>query len=208
MRDMHRSTAIGLLAALAACGEPAQDPTRSWSVRLDEATDVSAPGRITPLPGNGVEVQAGPNATLWRRDAGATGSYRLSARVTQRNTGPHAHGAGLVFGGREVDGENQTYTYFLVNGDGTFLVKTRDATSTAILVPWSEHAAVNRENAEATTSNDLAVEIGATTTRFLVNDKEVHRAPTATLKTDGLYGCRLVHDLHVKFENVVATAQP
>ena len=113
-----------------------------------------------------------------------------------------------MFGGREVDGENQTYTYFLVNGDGTFLVKTRDATSTAILVPWSEHAAVNRENAEATTSNDLAVEIGATTTRFLVNDKEVHRAPTATLKTEGLYGCRLVHDLHVKFENGVATAQP
>ncbi len=182
MRGMHRSTAIGLLAALAACGEPAQDPTRSWSVRLDEATDLSAPGRITPLPGNGVEVQAGPNATLWRRDAGATGTYRLSARVTQRNTGPHAHGAGLVFGGREVDGENQTYTYFLVNGDGTFLVKTRDAASTAILVPWSEHAAVNREKADATTSNDLAVEVGATTTRFLVNNKEVHRAPTATLK--------------------------
>lgn len=185
-----------------------EDPIRSWSVRLDEATDVSAPGRITPLPRGGVEVQAGPNATLWRRDAGATGTYRLSARVTQRNTGLHAHGAGLVFGGRDVDGENQTYTYFLVTGDGTFLVKTRDATSTAILVPWSEHSAVNRESAEATATNDLVVDVGAETTRFLVNDKEVHRAPTSTLKTDGLYGCRLVHDLHVKFENVAATAQP
>ncbi|MFY9341532.1 MAG: hypothetical protein WAT39_03520 [Planctomycetota bacterium] len=169
---------------------------------------MSAPGRITPLPSDGVEVQAGPNATLWRRDAGVTGAYRLAARVTQRNTGPHAHGAGLVFGGRDVDGENQSYTYFLVTGDGTFLVKTRDATSTAILVSWSQHAAIHTENADATATNDLAVEVGPTTTRFLVNDKEVHRAPTATLKTDGLYGCRLVHDLRVKFEKVVATVQP
>lgn len=185
-----------------------EDPTGSWFARLDEASEVNAPGRITPLPNGGVEVQAGPNATLWWRNAGATGTYRLSARVTLRNTGLHAHGAGLVFGGREVDGENQTYTYFLVNGDGTFLVKTRDATSTAILVPWSEHAAIHREDAQATATNELAVEVGATTTRFLVNAKEVHSAPTATLKTDGLYGCRLVHDLHVKFENVTATPLP
>ena len=205
---MHRSIAIGLLAAFAACGETVEDPTRSWSVRLDEVTDAIEPGRITALPGGGVEVQEGPNATLWRRDAGATGTYRLSSRVTQRNTGLHAHGAGLVFGGHDVDAENQTYTYFLVTGDGTFLIKARDATSTTILVPWTEHAAVNRENADSTASNDLAVEVGATTTRFLVNDKEVHSAPTATLKTDGLYGCRLVHDLHVKFESVVAAVRP
>lgn len=200
---MHRTLAIAALLALAGCSKAGEDPTEpAWFVRLDEASAASEPGRSTPLPADGVEVQAGPNATLWRRDASASGAYRLSAKVTQRNTGLHTHGAGLVFGGRDVDTDRQTYTYFLVNGDGTFLVKTRDATSTAILVPWTEHAALNRENAQSIACNDLAVEVGPTTTRFIANGREVHSAQTATLKVDGMYGCRLVHDLHVKFENV------
>lgn len=38
------------------------------------------------------------------------------------------------------------------------------------------------ESKDSTASNSLTVEVGATTTRFLVNDKEVHRAPASTLK--------------------------
>ena len=206
MQTTHGWLALSLLL-LAGCSEAVAEPARSWFVRLDEATAAIAPGRIKTLPDGGVEVQDGPNATLWRQDAVATGAYRLSVRITQRNAGVHAHGAGLVFGGRDVEGEHQTYTYFLVNGDGTFLIKARSAEATSILAPWTAHAAIQREDGELTARNELAIEVDASTTKFFVNGREVHSARTAELQTDGRYGCRLVHDQYVKFENLVVTAK-
>lgn len=200
MRRTGVLTFLGVL--LSACGAEASKYrdalSMGWFARLDEIDAKNDPVRFAEIDG-GLEVKPGANATLWREGKTATGAYRLSTEVTHLDSGLHPHGAGLAFGGTHIEGDAQAYTYFLVRGDGQFLIKTRDGAETGDVVSWTPHDAVSAEDAMGTTENRLSVEVGTAETRFLVNGSEVHRAANAVLHTEGRYGYRLVHDLHVLF---------
>ncbi|MBK8975037.1 MAG: hypothetical protein IPM29_03860 [Planctomycetes bacterium] len=204
----------GLLTlAVAGCGGEAETTTKTetetvaeprdalaagWSLRPDDPAEQSAAMRFVQHA-DGVEAGPGPNACLWHPDLRATGDYRLSVDVTHLDSGLHPHGAGLTFGGQDVHGEGQRYTYFLVRGDRNFLIKTRGGDDTEDVVNWTEHAAVAPEDDDGVTRNRLSVEVRGDEVRFLVNGTEVHRGKREELPTDGQIGLRLVHDLHVKF---------
>ena len=113
-----------------------------------------------------------------------------------------AHGAGLMFGGSDLSGAAQAYSYFLVRDDGFFLIKTRRGDSTKEITPWTEHEAVRRGGANGIAKNLLRVDVGTTETRFFINSVEVHRGSNASLHTDGLFGFRMVHDLKVRFADL------
>ena len=51
----------------------------------------------------------------------------------------------------------------------------------------------------------LAVEAGAETVRFLVNDNEVARMPRSELDLDGLYGFRVNHALNLHISRLEMT---
>src|SRR6266851_4294789 len=53
-------------------------------------------------------------------------NVNVVATFTQTKAPRHPEGYGLLFGGRDLAGAAQRYTYFLVRGDGTFLVKRRN----------------------------------------------------------------------------------
>ena len=165
---------------------------------MDEADTSADPQRFTQSESN-LEVGPGPNATLWHPGEEVRGTYRLSADITHLDSGEHPHGAGLVFGGSNIDSEDQVYTYFLVRCDGDFLIRKREGEVTDEVLPWTPHLAVATEDDQGITHNRLTVEVTGKETRFLVNDKQVHVAPSAELYTDGRYGVRLVHDIHVRF---------
>ena len=97
----------------------------------------------------------------------------------------------------EFDG--QTYTYFLVRGNGSFLVKTREGAETNVVQEWTEHAAIDRDDEQGQCTNTIAAEVRPEEVAFFVNDQLVHTAPRAELPTEGRCGYRLVHDLHVRF---------
>lgn len=194
-------TSIGLLL-LAGCGETAPEGpvdalAAGWVARIDLSKEPE-PGRFVLEDGR-LEATQGRNATLWHPDHRPGGSFRLAATVTHLDSGLHPHGAGLVFGGTDVEGRDQRYTYFLVRNDRRFLIKTRAGSETADVVPWTEHEAAAPEGADFVTHNELAVEVDGAETRFLINGEVVHTADTATLPTAGRCGFRLVHDIHVRF---------
>lgn len=195
-----------LLTTLSSC---AADPVDAmWSIRMDSTEDVNKPDRFELVPGGGIAVKGGGNATLWRPDVPMTAPYRLSIRVKATNLGLHPHGAGLVFGGNNVDNDNQVYSYFLVRGDGQFLIKTREGGDTTDICLWGEHPAIRREGeTDGIAINVLAVEVGAEATRFLINGTQVHEATNTELHTNGSYGARLVHDLDVRFDEITIAAQ-
>ena len=201
---MSMSLRIVLLLGLAATAcerTPAdQHDARSagWTARYDSPSEATDEPRVFDR-GDHLEVRPGPNISLWHPDRTASGRFRLSVDITQTDSGLHHHGAGLTFGGSDVHGEDQRYTYFLVRGDGRFLIKMRNGRSTDPVVEWSEHAAVTRQDERGVSRNELAVEALADEVRFLVNGTEVHRSPRGDLPVDGLHGLRTVHDLHVKF---------
>lgn len=191
-----------LTLALVACGGDATgsqtSPLVGWTPRFDVPEQESVAGRFREQA-DGLEVGAGPNATLWHSDSTATGNFRLSLDVTHLDSGLHPHGAGLTFGGSDVHGDAQRYTYFLVRCDRNFLIKTRAGEESPTLVPWTEHVAVAPEDEAGVTRNRLVVEARSEDVRFLVNGAEVHRARRSEVQVEGRYGVRLVHDLHVKF---------
>ena len=200
-----------LLFAAAGCGGETETETvagqrdalsAGWSLRPDDPEEKSAAMRFVQHA-DGVEAKQGPNACLWHPDLRAAGDYRLSADVTHLDSGIHPHGAGLTFGGNDVHGTSQSYTYFLVRGDRNFLIKTRGGDNTEDVINWTEHDAVAPEDDKGVTKNRLSIEVRGDDVRFFVNGTEVHRSKRKELHTDGRIGLRLVHDLHVKFGELV-----
>lgn len=202
MNPARRCAGVFLLVAASCGGEieaTGQDALGAgWSLRVDDPEETSAPMRFVQLA-DGVEAKPGPNACLWHPDLTATGDFRLSIDVTHLDSGFHPHGAGVAFGGQDVHGAAQRYTYFLVRSDRNFLIKTRGGDNTEDVVNWAEHEAVSPEDEEGVTHNRLAVEVRGEEVRFLVNGTEVHRCGREGLPTDGQIGVRLVHDIRVKF---------
>lgn len=207
----HALLAGFLSLAAASCGGETEAETGSgprdalvsgWTLRPDDPEEKSAAMRFVQHA-DGVEAKQGPNACLWHPDLRATGEYRLAVDVTHLDSGIHPHGAGLTFGGKDVHGASQSYTYFLVRGDRNFLIKTRGGDNTEDVINWTEHDALAPEDDQGVTKNRLSVEVRGDDVRFSVNGTEVHRGKRKELPTDGQIGLRLVHDLHVKFGELV-----
>jgi hypothetical protein len=203
---MHRLLPCAALAVLAACGDaPPRAGTPADSTQAPPAADSGA-GAWTSNPAEGVSVavqdgnatvQTGPHAVLWPRGAADLAPpYTVRATLT-KDSGRLHEGYGLVFGGTGLDaGEaGQAYSYFLVRGDGSFLIKRRDATQTPVIRDWTRHPSINRDAAGAGRANRLEVRVGADTVVFIANDAEVARVPAAELAVNGRPGIRVAHDL-------------
>src|SRR3989442_13373528 len=144
---------LGLASAGCLAGLPAEaDPDakvkgggafpRGWHVRT-EKNKPTADVRFVRM-GGGFHVTLGPAVVLWRDADRATGSYSVSATFTQTKNPRHPEGYGLIIGGSRLGVSRNRYTYFLVRGDGTFLVKRRVAGDSTVQVTngWTPSCAV------------------------------------------------------------------
>jgi hypothetical protein len=146
-----------------------------------------APGSLT--------VETGPHTILW-----PAGEQELAPPYTLRATfekksGRLHEGYGILFGGTGLDGAEagQVYSYFLVRGDGSFLVKRRQGAETPVVRDWTQHPAIRRDVDEKGQPNRLEVAVSDTIAIFRVNGAEVARVPTAELSVRGLAGVRTAH---------------
>jgi hypothetical protein len=87
------------------------------------------------------------------------------------------------------------YSYFLVRGDGAFLVKRRQGMETPVVRDWTQHAALRRDQEEIGRPNELEVRVTAADVAFLANGVEVARVPAAELSIRGLAGVRTAHEV-------------
>ncbi len=149
--------------------------------------------------GNGYHTTLGPAVILWRDADTASGSYHIVATFTQTKAPRHPEGYGLLFGGRDLAGAMQRYTYFLVRGDGTFLVKRRSGDSTSFVTPdWTPNpAVVKADSATSAATNELGVAVKGDSVRFVVNGKDVYVTKVANVDAAGVVGYRVNHNLDV-----------
>ena len=68
-------------------------------------------------------------------------------------------------------------------------------------MPRSGNAVAHR-NAQGRSTNTLAVEVGGTQVRFLVNGTEVSTQPRSAVDTDEIAGLRVTHFLNVHIDNL------
>jgi hypothetical protein len=170
-----------------------------WQARLDRPNASVANVRFVGMD-DGYHVVLGPSGIFYNPTQRAQGRYTVRASFTQNQPAQHPEAYGLFVGGRELDGAEQEYLYFLVRQDGRYLIKRRVGSETPTVREWTEHSAVKRTPAGGTATNELAVDVGPQHLRFLVNGTEVARVDnTPQLNTDGIVGLRINHnlDLHV-----------
>lgn len=167
-----------------------------WRMRLDRPGS-TAPVHFMEMNG-GLHAILGPAAIFYNPATTATGAYRAQGTFTLNRPSAHPEAFGLFLGGRNLEGADQDYLYFLVRQDGKFLVKHRAGAETHTLFDWTEHAAVRRPGADGTATNTLAVDVSEAGARFLVNGTEVANLPRVhMLNTEGIVGLRLNHNLDV-----------
>jgi hypothetical protein len=189
----------------------AQAP-KGWLMRADRsasASDPDAPGTIKfSTMGTGFHAVAPQAAVFWSPQNVATGNYTLKGSFTLLKPSDHTNYYGLVFGGSGLDGPQQTYLYFMVAQDGSWLIKQRagDA-STADVAPKAKHAAVKTPDAKGTSTNDLEVRVMADKIDYVINGTVVHSTPKTgpTAKTDGIYGLRVNHRLEVHADKLTVS---
>lgn len=198
-RALITTLTIGLAATLAA-----QAPA-GWKVRIDRSTSASDPDdtpdlKVTAIP-KGFRVTGGPAGTFW---ANASASGDFVARATFRLMKPsnHVNYYGLIFGGSDLDGPNQTYLYFLVAQNGTFLIRQRMGEKVQNVQPRTPHAAIRQPDASGQSTNTLEVRVSGDTISYVVNGTVVHTTPRSgvTARTDGIVGVRINHLLDVEVE--------
>lgn len=172
-----------------------------WSARPDGQGDVKNVkfGEMAP----GYHLTLGPATILYREKDRANGPFHTLARFHQMKKPTHPEGYGLLMGGQALNGAGQKYTYFLVRGDGTFLIKQRNGEKTSeITKGWTPHPAVKKEDAQGKATNLLEIDAKQNPAKvdFKLNGQTVHSADAKSLDPKGIVGLRVNHNLDVQIE--------
>lgn len=200
-----------VVPALVAFALFAQAP-KGWKMRVDRSTSASDPDAAGDIKfvteGSGFHATNPKAAVYWDPAKTASGNYTLKGTFTLMKPSGHTNYYGLIFGGSDLDGPQQTYLYFVVAQNGTWLIKNRagDA-STGTIAPKTPNDAVKKPDDTGKSTNALEVRVGADKVDFVVNGAVVHSEPKTGLmaKTDGIYGIRVNHLLEVQIDGFGVT---
>src|SRR5437867_10862455 len=204
---MKRHVFRVVIALLLVAPVAAQAP-KGWKVRPDSsasASDPDAAGNIKFVTmGTGFHATNPRAAVYWNPANTATGNYTLKGTFTLMKPSDHTNYYGLVFGGSDLEGPKQSYLYFMVAQDGTWLIKKREGDAeTKDVSAKTASDAVKKPDASGKSTNALEVRVSANKIDYVVNGTTVTSTPKTglTAKTDGLYGIRVNHLLEVHVDN-------
>jgi hypothetical protein len=182
-----------------------------WTVRVDGAATHA--GHAAPAAGPsakdltfvvmkpGWHITTGPSVILFDPTQKAAGAYAVKSETFLFDPGTRREAYGILIGGRNLDGDDQAYTYFVIRRSGEFLIRRRTGATTATVRDWTAAPAIRKYDDkradEHSVKNVLEVRVAADTTAFLVNGTEVARIPTRDIDTDGIVGLRVNHQLNL-----------
>ena len=201
-----------MLAAAVTLG--AQAPA-GLMVRVDRSTNASDPDNTPELKvtamGKGFHVIGGPAGTFWDPKNTASGNYTVRATFNLLEPSNHTNYYGLVFGGSDLNGPNQAYSYFIVAQNGQFQIRDRTGEKVTSVHPagrgGATHAAIQQPGANKQSTNTLELRVAGDTVSYVVNGTVVHTTPRSAVKTDGLVGVRVNHMLNVHVDGFQLTKQ-
>ena len=154
--------------------------------------------------GTGFHATNPQAAVYWNPANTASGTYTLKGTFTLMKPSGHVNYYGLVFGGSALEGAQQSYLYFMVAQNGTWLIKSRNGEATSTIGANTPNDAVKKPDDTGKSTNVLEVRVGAGKIDFVVNGVVVHTEPKtgALAKTDGIYGIRVNHRLEVHIDGI------
>ncbi len=196
---MTRRILLAVLALMITAPLAAQS-SAGLQLRLDRSTNANDPDDVPTVTvadvGSGFQINTGPAVTAWNPNNTASGTYTLGGTFTMIQPSGHVNYYGLVYGGNELEGSGQSYLYFLIGQNGTFIVKHRAGNDTTHDIQGrTRHAAVVMPDANGRSVNALEVRVGADATDFVVNGVVVFTTPKTGMaaQSDGIWGVRVNH---------------
>lgn len=203
---------LALAAALALpLTLPAQTRPLGWQTRFDKGAHAAhgVDSLVFQDMKPGFHVTTGPAVTLWHPDSSARGDFTVESTLHLFDTkGRDREGYGIFVGGKDLAGDAQSYTYFLLRNDGQFIIKQRRGAETPTLAPWKAHEAIAKwsTTSGASVKNVLAVKAVGANVQFLVNGQVVHTLPRAQVSPDGIFGVRANHSVNLHVEKIARAA--
>jgi hypothetical protein len=204
---MKRFLTVAMLVIFAVLPLVAQAP-KGWKVRADRSSSASDPDAAGAIKfatsGSGFHATNPQAAVFWNPANTATGNYSLKGTFTLMKPSGHTNYYGLAFGGSDLEGAKQSYLYFLVAQDGTWIVKRRDGDAATRDVAKAASDAVKKPDASGKSTNALEVRVSPDKIEYLVNGTLVTTTPKTgdAAKTDGIYGIRVNHQLEVQVDGL------
>src|SRR4051812_47494816 len=186
-------------AAIGGTGAP-----KGFFARTDRPTQKLSDIKYSAA-GTGWEVTTGPAHVLWNPANVARGDFTVSATFDQLAKPMHPEGFGIFIGGSDLSGPNQSYLYFLVRGSGEVFAQTRKGTVLTGRIAWQKSYAAPAADSTGKASYTLAMRVAGDSIHFLVNGHEAAALPKKDIVTDGIYGVRINHNLHVHVSPITIT---
>ena len=201
-RPARASLASLILLATVSAPAIAQDLQRpdGWHVRFDNADASEADLEMFVAMPPGGHVTTGPAGIFWSPTSSASGDFRLEMEVFLFDPGTRREAFGIFLGGKNLDGDAQEYSYFLLRNGGEFILKRREGSEAPTVRPWTRNEAILSyadRGDDASVKNVLAVEAHGAEVALLVNGTEVARVPRSEFGVDGVFGFRVNHGLNV-----------
>jgi len=193
-----------LALALVAAPLAAQQTPRStdWRTRFDRAGAPDSALRIEQqATGWRFTTASNGSGIAWLPSMNAQGNFRVEAETMLYPGRGHREAYGLLLGGRGLEAPNQSYFYFLVRGDGQYMIRHRAGTETHDIVTWTPNAAIPRIDS-SNVRILLGVDARSDSVAFLVNGTQVHALPRSQTDVNGIVGLRINHGLRVQVNSL------
>jgi len=175
-----------------------------WHARTDRDAPLANVKFV--VMGSGYHVTLGPAAIFWRDADTASGDYTAEAKFSQSEPPRHREGYGMFVGGSDLAGPAQRYTYFLIAGNGQFLVKRRVGDSTAVVSGgWADNPAIKKTDSAGNAQNTLSIRVANGKASFRVNGTEVYMTDAANVDVKGIVGYRINHNLNIHLDPIAIT---
>jgi len=167
-----------------------------WQAHLDRADANLADVKFVQMD-DGYHVTTGPAVILWNpANNVAGGSFTARATFAQTRAPTHPEAYGVIAGGRNLSGATPEYFYFLVRGDGKFMLRHRASNGELHTIQdWTENAAIHKQNEQGQATNAITVEGSPSGVVYKVNGTQV--AETPGVNGAGQVGLRVNHNLDV-----------
>jgi hypothetical protein len=171
-----------------------------WMARTDNNAALTNLKFETMAPG--WHLTTGPAVVLYRSADHVEGRVHAITKIHLFPGSGHAEGFGLFLGGQNLQAANQSYTYFLIRGDGKFLVKRRNGTDVTTVVDWTDSDAIVKAKTDGPVVNEISFLAGADSVAFSVNGKVVYTAAASAVDTKGTIGLRVNHNLNLHIQEL------
>ncbi len=144
------------------------------------------------------EVRSGPAHILYSpRDTVNKHKYSVSATFEQLQAPSHPEAFGVFIGGSNLDSARARYTYFLVRGDGKYMVTVRDGGNKRTVIDWTAQPAIPKQDSAGKALYGMKIDVDGKTANFTVNGAPITTISGKAMPLVGATGVLIDRDLHL-----------